>query len=82
MECWNCKEKGHFRNQCPNEKKQVNAAVDDIYYDDALILSVESSVDSWVMDSGASVHATCDNPYISVNLNRQIEVRQPVNFKY
>lgn len=59
--CWNCKEVGHFRNQCPNEKKEVNttsASVDD---SDALICSVESSVDSWVMDSGASFHATHDS---------------------
>ena len=57
--CWNCKEVGHFRNQCPNEKKEVNTAVDHSDNDsDALICSVESSVDSWVMDSGASFHAT------------------------
>ncbi|KAM0040396.1 putative RNA-directed DNA polymerase [Helianthus debilis subsp. tardiflorus] len=55
--CWNCKEVGHFRNQCPNEKKEVNAAVDHSD-DEVLICNVESSVDSWVMDSGASFHAT------------------------
>ncbi|KAJ0824572.1 putative RNA-directed DNA polymerase [Helianthus annuus] len=55
--CWNCKEVGHFRNQCPNEKKKVNPTVAHSD-DDVLICSVESSVDSWVMDSGASFHAT------------------------
>ncbi|KAM0060946.1 putative RNA-directed DNA polymerase [Helianthus debilis subsp. tardiflorus] len=50
--CWNCKEVGHFRNQCPNDKKEVNAAVDHSD-DEVLICNVESSVDSWVMDSGA-----------------------------
>ncbi|KAL4585413.1 hypothetical protein LXL04_010033 [Taraxacum kok-saghyz] len=35
--------------------------------DDALILSMESSVDSWVMDSGASFHAM-DNGETMVNL--------------
>jgi len=56
--CWNCKEVGHFRNQCPNDKKEVNAAVDHSDDDDVLVCCVESSVDSWVMDSGASFHAT------------------------
>ncbi|KAM0029630.1 putative RNA-directed DNA polymerase [Helianthus debilis subsp. tardiflorus] len=55
--CWNCKEVGHFRNQCPNKKKEVNAVVDHSD-DEVLICRVESSVDSWVMDSGASFHAT------------------------
>lgn len=55
--CWNCKEVGHFRNQCPKDKKEVNVAVDHSD-DDVLICSVESNVDSWVMDSGASFHAT------------------------
>lgn len=54
--CGNCKEVGHFRNQCPNEKKEVKAAVAHSD-DDVLICRVESSVDSWVMDSGASFHA-------------------------
>ena len=57
--CWNCKENGHFRNQCPKPsadkgKKEVNVAEDD---DDALICSVECSIESWIMDSGASFHA-------------------------
>ncbi|KAD5960194.1 hypothetical protein E3N88_11666 [Mikania micrantha] len=45
------------RNQCSNPKKEFNVAVDNTD-NDVLILSVESSVDSWVMDSGALVHAT------------------------
>lgn len=59
--CWNCKEKGHFRNQCPKPsadkgKKEVNMAVDS--EDDALICCVENSTESWIMDSGASFHAS------------------------
>nr|GEX34584.1 retrovirus-related Pol polyprotein from transposon TNT 1-94 [Tanacetum cinerariifolium] len=60
IECWNCKEKGHFRNQCPKpkaEKKEVN----DVYSEesgDFLICCVENSEEeSWIMDSGASFHA-------------------------
>ncbi|KAD4889016.1 hypothetical protein E3N88_21089 [Mikania micrantha] len=44
-------------SQCP--KKQLNYATEDV--DDALILSVESSVDSWVMNFGALIHATHNN---------------------
>ncbi|KAL4554254.1 hypothetical protein LXL04_039612 [Taraxacum kok-saghyz] len=51
------REVGHFRNQCPNDKKEANVAVDHSD-DDFLIYSMESNVDSWVMDSGASFHAT------------------------
>jgi len=54
--CWNCQEAGHFRNQCTSAKKEVNVTEEDS--DDALICSLESDVDSWVMDSGASFHVT------------------------
>ena len=47
---------GHFRNQCPNDK-QVSIA-EDSADEDLLVCCAESSVDSWVMDSGASFHAT------------------------
>jgi len=49
--CWNWKEVGHFRNQCPNDK-QVNIA-EDSADEDLLVCCVDSSVDSWVMDSEA-----------------------------
>ncbi|VFQ58436.1 unnamed protein product [Cuscuta campestris] len=56
--CWKCKEVGHFRNQCPNDKKvniaQGSASDEEV----ALTCFEESNVDSWVMDSGASFHAT------------------------
>ena len=57
--CWNCKEVGHFRNQCPKDKqdKQVNIA-EYSAGEELLVCCAESSVDSWVMDSGASFHAT------------------------
>ena len=58
IQCWNCNEYGHFRNQCPkpSEKKEVNATISDS--DDVLICCVENSAESWIMDSGASFHAT------------------------
>ena len=58
--CWNCKEKGHFRNQCSKPladkgKEEMNMASDS--EDDALICCVENSTESWILDSGASFHA-------------------------
>ncbi|VFQ97324.1 unnamed protein product [Cuscuta campestris] len=56
--CSKCKEVGHFRNQCPKEDMQVNIARGSASDEDLFICCAESSVDSWVMDSGASFHAT------------------------
>ncbi|VFQ66942.1 unnamed protein product [Cuscuta campestris] len=56
--CWKCKEVRHFRNQCPKEDKQVNIARGSANDEDLFICCAESSVDTWVMDSGASFHAT------------------------
>ncbi|VFQ58236.1 unnamed protein product [Cuscuta campestris] len=56
--CWKCKEMGHFWNQCPKEDKQVNIARGSASDEDLFVCYAESSVDSWVMDSGASFHAT------------------------
>jgi len=50
---------GHFRNQCPNDK-QVNIAEDSVDKD-LLVYCADNNVDSWVMDSGASFHATHNN---------------------
>ena len=66
MTCWNCGEKGHFRTNCTKKKKKqnqkfgddndsVNSAED---IGDALILSVNSPVESWILDSGASFHSS------------------------
>jgi len=49
--CWNCKEVGHFRNQCPNDK-QVSIA-EDSADEDLLVCCADNIVDSWVMDSEA-----------------------------
>lgn len=46
---------GHFKSQCP--EKNLNTVAENASDDDALILSADGGVDSWVMDSGASFHA-------------------------
>ncbi|VFQ60179.1 unnamed protein product [Cuscuta campestris] len=56
--CWKCKEVGHFRNQCQKEDKQANIAERSASDEDLFIYCAESNVDSWVIDSGASFHAT------------------------
>ncbi|KAI4374097.1 hypothetical protein MLD38_012135 [Melastoma candidum] len=64
--CWNCWKKGHFKRDCKAPKKtnkkgdesnSVNAATKEDS-DDALVLCVNSSIESWILDSGASFHST------------------------
>ncbi|KAL2239399.1 UNVERIFIED_CONTAM: Retrovirus-related Pol polyprotein from transposon TNT 1-94 [Sesamum indicum] len=72
MVCWNCEKPGHMKSECRAPKKEkegwtANAATEEIT--DALLLSVSSSSDDWVVDSGASFHS-CSNkdimePYTS-----------------
>ncbi|KAL8102662.1 hypothetical protein AgCh_027259 [Apium graveolens] len=77
--CWNCQKNGHFRNQCtapaaPKGKSiKDNSAnvVEEVVDDDALICSVECSVESWIMDSGASFHA---NPCKDLMLNFRVGI--------
>ncbi|KAL2251622.1 UNVERIFIED_CONTAM: Retrovirus-related Pol polyprotein from transposon TNT 1-94 [Sesamum indicum] len=72
MVCWNCEKPGHMKSECWEPKKEkegrtANAATEEIT--DALLLSVSSSSDDWVVDSEASFHS-CSNkdimePYTS-----------------
>ncbi|KAJ0496010.1 putative RNA-directed DNA polymerase [Helianthus annuus] len=60
IQCWNCDEHGHFRSQCTKphrDKKEVNSTTTSDSQD-ALICCVENTVEDWIMDSGASFHAT------------------------
>ena len=62
IECWNCGKKGHLKEDCRAPKKkgdmkqeknqEANVAGDVLQ--DALILSLDSTTDFWVVDSGAS----------------------------
>lgn len=64
FECWNCGKQGHLKRNCrappkkndENKADGANAVTEEIT--DALLLSVDSPIDSWVLDSGASFHTT------------------------
>ena len=64
--CWNCDKIGHFSSQCkapkknkknqPKEDDSANSASEDD--EDAFVCCVDSPIESWILDSGASFHAT------------------------
>ncbi|KAF5800225.1 putative RNA-directed DNA polymerase [Helianthus annuus] len=73
VKCWNCGEKGHVKNECPDPKKEagkqhVNSVVSDESDGDVLVCC-EESIDSWAMDSGSSFHAM-HNGETMVNLKK------------
>ncbi|RVX13264.1 Retrovirus-related Pol polyprotein from transposon TNT 1-94 [Vitis vinifera] len=61
VQCWNCGKTGHFKRQCKSPKKKneddsANAVIEEVK--DALLLAVDSPLDDWVLDSGASFNTT------------------------
>jgi hypothetical protein len=57
LECWNCGKTGHIKKNCTKPKKKndsANVVTEEVH--DALLLSVDSPIESWVLESGASFH--------------------------
>ena len=68
IECWNCGKTGHYKNQCRLPPKNQEAKDEASFAStsdegDALICSLESKEESWVLDSGASFHATSQKEF-------------------
>lgn len=62
IKCYNCKQTGHYKNQCPNletsKRKQSNAF-------SAIFLSGKFNCNNWYIDSGASKHMTAKQENIA-----------------
>eukprot|EP00253_Pinus_taeda_P035056 PITA_35056 len=70
--CWKCGKKGHLKKDCRSRKGKEGDAqrennheanVTDEVLQYALVLSFKNITNSWVVDSGASFHATLDKEY-------------------
>ncbi|XP_073138911.1 uncharacterized protein [Henckelia pumila] len=55
LKCWSCGEIDHLKRNC-KATNNTNVVTEEVH--DALVLSMESPVDSWVMDFESSFHTT------------------------
>lgn len=81
IKCYNCKQTGHYRNQCPSfnkdssnnkshERKQTNAF-------SAVFLNGNFSKNDWYIDSGASAHLTTNEHWIK-NVSTEHPIKEIV----
>ena len=70
--CWKCGKKGHVKKDSKSQKGKEGDAQQETNHEvnvtgdvlqDAFILSLENIIDAWVVDSGASFHATPDRKH-------------------
>lgn len=79
--CYKCKQTGHYRNQCTFSKKDLsnknkNERTDSNAFS-AVFLNGEFCKSDWYIDSGASVHLTANEKWLS-NVSRDLMIKEIV----
>ncbi|CAJ2639216.1 unnamed protein product [Trifolium pratense] len=79
IDCWNCGQTGHYKNQCslPRKNQQTKDEANVASTSgggDTLICSLENKEESWVLDSGASFHATSQKEFFKNYVSGNLEV--------
>lgn len=73
IKCYNCKQTGHYRNQCPSlidkDKRKTSNAFS------AIFLSGKFNKNNWYIDSGASKHMTARKDFI-VNPSHKSDTKE------
>lgn len=79
--CYKCKQTGHYRNQCTSMSKnssntnKTEKATSNAF--SAVFLNGEFSKSDWYIDSGASVHLTANEEWLT-NVSRDLKVKEIV----
>lgn len=74
IQCYGCKQTGHFKNRCPNKAKTANVRNENKHAFSAVFLSGQFCKEDWYIDSGASVHLTVNREWLT-------EESEPDNIK-
>lgn len=79
--CYKCKQTGHYRNQCTFSKKDLsnknkNERTNSNAFS-AVFLNGEFCKSDWYIDSGASVHLTANEKWLS-NVSRDLMIKEIV----
>ncbi|GBP67397.1 Copia protein [Eumeta japonica] len=77
IQCYRCKQIGHYKNQCTNEKHSPMQKTKDRIQSNAfsaVFLSGNFKRDDWYIDSGASVHLTANESWV---MNANGECKNP-----